>query len=206
MFSFYQFLKTENRLSYFQNQTAIECFLNSNQIQSFKSFTCRLRALIQVLSIFFFLHLILTSDCNSLKVPRNLRLTYIHAYQSFLWNTVVSKRVAKFGLEPVIGDLVLAHEEEVCDPAESNVTEKVEEAECPPEGENGEEASGLIQRIKKKVILLDENNLSDYTIYDVVLPLPGFDVLYPTNEAGEWYTELLQADGLADSGFKQSVK
>jgi len=131
-------------------------------------------------------------------VPRNLRLTYIHAYQSFLWNTVTSKRVAKFGLKPVIGDLVFVRQEEVDEP--------VEEVEFVVDEKNEDESPGPIQRTKKKVMLLDENNLKDFTIYDVVLPLPGFDILYPAHEAAEWYTELLQADGLADSGFKQSVK
>ena len=37
-----------------------------------------------------------------------MRLTYIHAYQSFLWNTVVSKRLSKFGPIPIVGDLVFA--------------------------------------------------------------------------------------------------
>ena len=129
--------------------------------------------------------------------------------------------MAKFGLQPVIGDLVYAPEEEVCDTAvlktveevekvdnteKVDNAEKVENVESPPEGEGGEETCGSIQRAKKRVILLDENNVKDFTIYDVVLPLPGFDVQYPTHEAGQWYTELLQADGLADSGFKQSVK
>ncbi len=35
-------------------------------------------------------------------------MTYIHAYQSIIWNKVVSKRVKKYGLVPIIGDLVYA--------------------------------------------------------------------------------------------------
>ena len=33
-----------------------------------------------------------------------------------------------------------------------------------------------------KPVVLDETTVSQYTIYDVVLPLPGFDVIYPSNE------------------------
>ena len=32
---------------------------------------------------------------------------------------------------------------------------------------------------------------------DVVLPLLGYDVLYPTNEVGEWYGALLERDGVS---------
>lgn len=39
-----------------------------------------------------------------------MRLMYIHAYQSYIWNCVVSRRMKQFGAEPVIGDLA------ICDP------------------------------------------------------------------------------------------
>jgi len=34
-----------------------------------------------------------------------MRLMYVHAYQSYVWNSVVSRRVREFGLEPRPGDL-----------------------------------------------------------------------------------------------------
>jgi len=41
------------------------------------------------------------------KIPRNIRLLYIHAFQSYLWNMAVSKRIELYGLQPIVGDLVL---------------------------------------------------------------------------------------------------
>ena len=37
-------------------------------------------------------------------------------------------------------------------------------------------------RKRRRPIVVDQSRLSEFTIYDVVLPLPGFDVIYPENE------------------------
>ena len=45
---------------------------------------------------------------------------------------------------------------------------------------------------------MTEENQSDYSIHDVVLPLPGFDVMYPDNQVGQWYREMLDEANLKD--------
>lgn len=43
-------------------------------------------------------------------------MIYVHAYQSYVWNSLVSERVREFGADaPVVGDLVM--EKEVPAPA-----------------------------------------------------------------------------------------
>ena len=42
-----------------------------------------------------------------LQVARNTQLMYIHSYQSYVWNTMVSRRIRELGLKPIVGDLVI---------------------------------------------------------------------------------------------------
>lgn len=44
------------------------------------------------------------------QIPRNLRLIYVHAYQSYVWNLIVSERIKMNPTSPIVGDLVFAEE------------------------------------------------------------------------------------------------
>jgi tRNA pseudouridine13 synthase len=43
-----------------------------------------------------------------------------------------------------------------------------------------------------KPLVLDESTVSQYTIYDVVYPLPGFDVIYPNNEGRQTIDDMIK--------------
>ncbi|XP_020652932.3 pseudouridylate synthase 7 homolog isoform X3 [Pogona vitticeps] len=100
-------------------------------------------------------------------IPRNNRLMYIHSYQSYVWNNMVSKRIEEYGLKAVPGDLIL----------------------------KGGTA-----------VYIEEGEADSYTIHDVVMPLPGFDVIYPKHKIGEAYKEMLAADNLDISNMKHKIR
>ncbi|XP_014670043.1 PREDICTED: pseudouridylate synthase 7 homolog [Priapulus caudatus] len=53
---------------------------------------------------------------------------------------------------------------------------------------------------------LTEDEVHQYDITDIVLPLPGYDITYPANEVADWYKELLAVDGLSSAALKHKVK
>uniref|UniRef100_A0A8C8U4C9 Pseudouridylate synthase 7 n=1 Tax=Peromyscus maniculatus bairdii TaxID=230844 RepID=A0A8C8U4C9_PERMB len=100
-------------------------------------------------------------------IPRNNRLMYIHSYQSYVWNNMVSKRIEDYGLKPVPGDLVL----------------------------KGATAT-----------YIEEEDVNNYSIHDVVMPLPGFDVIYPKHKISEAYREMLTADNLDIDNMRHTIR
>lgn len=118
--------------------------------------------------------------CNALlSIPRNTRLMYVHSYQSFVWNTMVSRRIRQFGLMPVIGDLVFDHSDSSSRDPDSS---------------------------REQPHIITAENIRNYTIHDVVMPLPGYDIMYPKNEAYSWYREMLENDGLNIDKLRHSNK
>lgn len=49
-----------------------------------------------------------------LSISRELRLMYVHAFQSAVWNRLATRRIAEFGLRPVVGDLVQTNGSIIC--------------------------------------------------------------------------------------------
>ena len=48
----------------------------------------------------------------------------------------------------------------------------------------------------QEVKQLTEADLPNYTIHDVIMPLPGWNIDYPGGEIGELYSKILKADDL----------
>ncbi|KAG8677930.1 hypothetical protein FRC08_018207 [Ceratobasidium sp. 394] len=159
-------------------------------------------------------------------IPRNLRLMYVHAYQSYVWNCIVSERIKSFGRAPIAGDLVyededpqiatLEEKEEVEEDAVAQLAEsgegddKVSEAVAAADVDASEKTTKEWKSGKRfaprKVKVLTEEDLPRYSMFDIVMPLPGTDVAYPGGELGEKYREFLRVDGLDPDNFNHKQK
>ena len=105
------------------------------------------------------------------SIPRNNRLLYLHAYQSMIWNRIVSKRLKTYGTEVLIGDLY----------------------------RTGNDDDQQIEHV-------NETNRREIKLEQIVLPLPGYDIKYPSNELHSWYREFLEEDGIKIDQMKYQVK
>lgn len=141
------------------------------------------------------------------SIQRNLRLMYVHAYQSLIWNAVASKRRELYGSKVVEGDLVLIDKKE----------QQTNAAAAPPshdqDGEpiirpSGDDAAAPTEDpfLRARPLSKAEAESGTYTIFDVVLPLPGWDVEYPLNTTGDLYTSLMGSDGLNPRDMRRSWK
>ncbi|EJD53740.1 tRNA pseudouridine synthase D [Auricularia subglabra TFB-10046 SS5] len=124
-------------------------------------------------------------------IPRNLRTMYVHAYQSYVWNAVVSERLRRYGADRAIpGDLVYAN-------LPNNREDGDLDADMDVEVDAARDGPGPSKNFKPKaVIILTEESAHRYTIFDVIMPLPGRDVVYPAGDLGELYRQFLTMDGL----------
>ncbi|KAG1686767.1 hypothetical protein DVH05_005975 [Phytophthora capsici] len=127
-------------------------------------------------------------------ISRHLRMMYTHSYQSYVWNTVASERLTQFSRDvPVVGDLVIpldAMTEEYVN--ENEGAEEEEDAPATKKPRTSTEAS----RSGSNVTIVTAENLSQYSIFDVVLPLPGYSITYPENALKQRYEEIMKADGV----------
>lgn len=84
-------------------------------------------------------------------LPKNLRLMYVHAHQSRIFNAAAAARATQHSFDVVVGDLVL---------------------------ERGGESRKFGADAAVRVV--GAADVGSYAIDDVVLPLPGHAVTYPT--------------------------
>ncbi|NXM22491.1 PUS7L protein, partial [Ploceus nigricollis] len=111
-----------------------------------------------------------------LNIPHSLRIFYVHAYCSKIWNEAASYRLKTYGSKVVEGDLVFLEE--------------------------NDESISLNDKVH--VVTASEESANKYSIYQVVLPMVGHSVKYPSNKVGQWYHERLSKDELELCKFRVS--
>lgn len=132
-----------------------------------------------------------------MQIPRNLRLIYVHAYQSYVWNLVTSKRMQMFGLEVQVGDLVMLEQKSLV----STIVTEIVDGEAFAE----DVAGSPTDRVRP--LTQEDVDSGKYTIFDVVLPSPGYDVVYPTNpQLMQVYESAMAKDGLDPHKMNRRVK
>ncbi|EIW82095.1 tRNA pseudouridine synthase D [Coniophora puteana RWD-64-598 SS2] len=146
-------------------------------------------------------------------IPRNLRLMYIHAYQSYVWNAIVSERIRIHGCDkPVPGDLVFTAEggkvlESEGEGDEMRVDEDLAADQTKePASSRERKRAARAKWEPPSVKTLTESDVDQYSIFDVIMPLPGRDVSYPGGKLGDRYREFLVADGLDPDNFIRKQK
>ncbi|KAM7539636.1 hypothetical protein Aperf_G00000021253 [Anoplocephala perfoliata] len=161
-------------------------------------------------------------------LPRNLRQLYPHSYQSLVWNKVATRRIRELGVgedgKALVGDLYFPDvpavskglrsvdsSSELCiddslNPSTVAVPVPEPEADATDGVANGtgDDDSELHPppAAPSRVTEGGERPL----LHQVVLPLPGYEVILPENESGKWYAEILAEDSLKIENFKHKVK
>ena len=118
-------------------------------------------------------------------ITRGLRSMYLHAYQSYVWNHAASRRWELHGESVIAGDLIIAPTETTPlvsgqDQDGDDIINPVEDDEDTP--------------VRARPLTAEEAASGSYTIFDIVLPTPGYDVVYPENDIGEFYKEFMGRD------------
>lgn len=131
-------------------------------------------------------------------IPRNLRLMYVHAYQSLVWNFAAGERWRLYGDKVVEGDLVLVHEhrEKEGNASTTEINNEVDadgEVIITPAAHDSARAADD-QFTRARALSATEAASGQYSIFDVVLPLPGFDVSYPPNAMTDFYKRFMGSE------------
>lgn len=142
-------------------------------------------------------------------VPRHLRTMYPHAYQSYVWNHVASARIRMSATTLLEGDLVL-----IAPAAETSDDVAMEEVD-----QDGEMVVNLSAEkstrgrprdgeefARARALRKEEVESGKWTMKDLVLPTPGWDVVYPQNELLEVYKSIMKEHGLDPLDMKRSHK
>lgn len=123
-------------------------------------------------------------------IPRNLRLMYVHAYQSLVWNHAASERWRLYGDRVVEGDLVIVNQQDKNDAEEVDADGEV--IVVPQTEDSATAIEDMFTRARP--LSADEAASGKYSMFDVVLPLPGFDVVYPENEMTAFYQRFMGSE------------
>ncbi len=126
-----------------------------------------------------------------LSINRNLRLMYVHAYQSLVWNHTCSARWAVAGDKVIAGDLVLI-DKGVEKPVVEELDQNGEIVIMPAADDSAVREEDMFERARP--LSAEEAASGQFSIFDVVLPTPGYDIVYPENAIGKFYKTFMASE------------
>lgn len=118
-------------------------------------------------------------------LPRNSRLLYLHAFQSYIWNQVASYRFRTYGQKVVIGDLVMQND-------------NINDNEIIDDNSNSKIKFNIPN---EQILLVTEENIHSFTIFDIVLPIIGTLSKLPENDTRVYIEEIFKNEGITLEQF-----
>ena len=140
-------------------------------------------------------------------IPKNMRMMFIHAVQSLIWNKAVSYRLSQMGpASPdgrrsstqqhtvLVGDLV----------PNATATTTTSKHGVEEDTEKGGTAtpSSSSSHSKVHIVTQDDIDAKTYTMEDVVIPVVGTKTVFPTNALGGILHQYLTEFGISVENFK----
>lgn len=123
---------------------------------------------------------------------------YVHAYQSYVWNVVASARMRLSSTGVLEGDLVLVNSTQAEEP---DIEDPDAGTEFTLPDTKKEESVGV------RALTAEDVASGTYSINDIVLPTPGYDVTYPDREElREAYIDTMSRDGLDPFNMRRVVR
>ncbi|TQV99527.1 pseudouridine synthase TruD/Pus7 [Cordyceps javanica] len=118
-------------------------------------------------------------------ITRGLRSMYLHAYQSHVWNHAASVRWERHGSKVIAGDLVVDDDDAAAAPLYGGKDQDGDDI-INPVAEDDDSTP-----VRARPLTEAEAASGRYTVHDVVLPTPGYQVAYPDNDVGDFYAEFM---------------
>ncbi len=127
-------------------------------------------------------------------MPRYMKLLYLHAYQSFIWNKTASFLIETRRNTEKDEDFIKIHVGDVVLIKDSSKTkDNISKAYNEDEDEGDDEERLIFEDFQ----YVTDENISKYSIYDLYIPMIGRKVLLPKNNIGEYIISLLNHDNIS---------
>ena len=151
------------------------------------------------------------------RISRKVRTLYLHAYQSCVWNRVASERIRLCPDAPIVGDLVhvtadgrpargAIQPDSVGAPAEAVDANDGADADAAAAADVEGGGELRLSAVAVRALTHDDVESAAFSIFDVILPLPGTHVTYPANALGGFYASLMAEDGLDPNDMDRRVR